>query len=302
MEGWVKVYRKIEGHWIWNKPEYFRAWYYCLLRANYKDTEVLVGAHTIPVKRGQFITSIENFATRTNLTKQQARTFLDLLESNTMIVREATWRSTRITICNYDKYQDEQHPDNTEITPTQHPRNIHVTSTQHADNIHVTTDKESKERKESKKREKRKESKEGLPPTDEIYFNENEKPKKGKCLMRNSGVTREDIRVAFEKSNDLKVADPGFYFDQALGWSNGKGELRVDWVATVCNFARGDMRDGKMKTVNLKKREQAGGAVPRHNMPIVDGGKREYGDFSNVKAVPMPENLRKRIANIGREK
>jgi hypothetical protein len=56
----------------------------------------------------------------------------------------------------------------------------------------------------------------------------------GKSLMRNSGVTIQDISKAFKEAPDLMDADV-------------KGEMRKDWIATVRNFARKDIRDGKLK-------------------------------------------------------
>jgi hypothetical protein len=80
---------------------------------------------------------------------------------------------------------------------------------------------------------------------------------KGNCLMKNSGVTVAQVTQAFQKSNDLKNADAKHYFDMALDWSDAKGMMRKDWVATVRNFARNDVRDGKLKLSNFK---QAGGS------------------------------------------
>ena len=84
---------------------------------------------------------------------------------------------------------------------------------------------------------------------------EKEKEKKEKiakksktCLMKNSGLTIEQVRDDFSKRPDLKNADPEFYFNQALDWSTSKSMMRSDWMATVRNFARGDIKDGKLKT------------------------------------------------------
>jgi len=77
-----------------------------------------------------------------------------------------------------------------------------------------------------------------------------ERKTKSNCMMKNSGVTVGDIRKTFSEAPDLKNADPLHYYNQALDWSEGKGMLRKDWVAVVRNFARGDIRDGKLKVSN----------------------------------------------------
>lgn len=68
----------------------------------------------------------------------------------------------------------------------------------------------------------------------------------GNCLMKNSGVTIEQVKESFELSTDLKNADVRFYFDSARDWSDN-GNMRKDWIATIRNFARRDIKDGKLK-------------------------------------------------------
>lgn len=77
---------------------------------------------------------------------------------------------------------------------------------------------------------------------------ENDKRKpRNKCLMKNSGVTVSDIGDAFRRTDDLKNANARHYYDMMLDWSDGKGEMRKDWIATARTFARRDLADGKLK-------------------------------------------------------
>ena len=63
--------------------------------------------------------------------------------------------------------------------------------------------------------------------------------------MRTSGITVADVKDSF--TGELSKADAGYYYDSALDWSNGADKMKTDWVATIRNFARGDLRDGKLK-------------------------------------------------------
>ena len=67
------------------------------------------------------------------------------------------------------------------------------------------------------------------------------------CLMKNSGVTIEDISEAFKKSSDLQKADHRHYFNVVLDWSTANSKLKTDWIAAVRNWARSDLKDGKLK-------------------------------------------------------
>lgn len=130
----------------------------------------------------------------------------------------------------------------------------------------------------------------GVKDKDKDKELDKEKDKKGvrgKCLMRNSGVMLSAIVDAFSKSDDLGFADPKYYYNTALAWSDSKGEMRVDWIATVSNFARRDIKDGKMK---VKKKVRSEVEKPRP----------DYGIPSDT-AVPMPAHLKKSIGNIGKQ-
>jgi len=74
----------------------------------------------------------------------------------------------------------------------------------------------------------------------------------GNCLMKNSGVTPEDISSAFLNTKDLQQADPEHYFNQVLDWSSANNKMKKDWVAAVRNWARGDLGKGQLKVLPYK--------------------------------------------------
>jgi len=78
---------------------------------------------------------------------------------------------------------------------------------------------------------------------------------KGKCLMRNSGVTVDDVRASFE--GDLIKADANHYYHTALDWSEGDSKMKVNWVSVVRGIARRDLAQGKLK---ISKHVQDGGS------------------------------------------
>lgn len=107
--GWIKLHRKILNHWIYTEPLYFRAWVYCLLRANHEKKTVMIRGELIEIDRGEFVTSLNNFHKDTELSVQQIRTFFKLLQNDKMIRKNPTRQATKITICKYDSYNDAQH-------------------------------------------------------------------------------------------------------------------------------------------------------------------------------------------------
>lgn len=105
VSGWVKIHRKIRDNWIWDKPEYLKAWLDLIFKANYEDKRVLFDGEINNLKRGQFITSIRKLSDEWGWSKDRVLNFLRLLEKDEMIHRESDRKRTLITIENYSFYQ-----------------------------------------------------------------------------------------------------------------------------------------------------------------------------------------------------
>lgn len=107
--GFIKLHRKIKDHWLYEekrKFSKFEAWIDLLMRANHKDTKVVLGNELIELKRGQFITSELKLMEAWGWGKSKTRDFLKLLENDGMIVKKSDRKKTTITICNYSVYHD----------------------------------------------------------------------------------------------------------------------------------------------------------------------------------------------------
>ena len=158
MSGWIKLHRKIKDHWIFDNPDYFRAWAIMIMRANHKKKGFIINNMPITCDRGQCALSKSNWATEfgTGWTRQKVRTFFKKLEADGMIVTsEITNTTTKLTICNYGDYQSSE--------PSGEPTyNQPLTNPQPTLNQPVTTNKDLKNNKneEKKKNEDNKKNKE----------------------------------------------------------------------------------------------------------------------------------------------
>jgi hypothetical protein len=145
MEGWIKLHRSFLEHWLCDeyRPLTKReAWETMLFTVNYEDKKSLIKGQLYTCERGQSLLSLQNWAEKFTWSIQNVRSFFKLLESDSMIILEGLQYTTRLTICNYDKYQDNQQTDNTPPTDEQQTANRPPTTT-----------KESKEDKEIKNKE-----------------------------------------------------------------------------------------------------------------------------------------------------
>lgn len=105
-EGWIKLYRNIQEHWIWQDPQKLKWWLDIILLANHKENKFLLGNELMEVERGEHHTSELKLAERWGVSKTTVRKFLKLLESEQMIELKKSKKGTTLKVSNYNDYQD----------------------------------------------------------------------------------------------------------------------------------------------------------------------------------------------------
>ena len=152
MEGWIKLHRACLDHWLFTEYRPLtrqEAWIRILLTVNYDYSKSLIKGQLYECGPGQSLLSLESWARNFVWSIQQVRTFFKLLEADGMIKTEGLQYTTRLTVCNWDIYQEG-------ATGEEQADNRPPTDGQHAANTPPTTTKESKESKEEEKRRKKK--------------------------------------------------------------------------------------------------------------------------------------------------
>lgn len=188
VEGWNKIYRSIQEHWLWTCEPFSRgqAWIDLLLMANHKEAKIMVNGNLEVVERGQRITSIRKLSDRWKWSTKKVTHFLDQLVKDKMIEYISDSSKTVITIVNYDKYQGKETPSNvdntgldgdignTEETQKKHEGNTEESAKKHRGNAEEKQKKTNKNDKEYIKNEKegeeRKEGKENTTVLPSISF------------------------------------------------------------------------------------------------------------------------------------
>lgn len=127
--GWVKIYRKIQDHWIWDDKPFSKqaAWIDMLLLASHTDNEFLLGNQVLKNEVGSFITSELKLADRWGWGRKKVRLFLELLQNEQMIVKKGDNKKTAVTIVNYSVYangeQEKEQQEDINGTSTEHQGN-----------------------------------------------------------------------------------------------------------------------------------------------------------------------------------
>lgn len=112
--GFVPLHRKIKDNWIYTDSNKFGAWCKILIEANHVDKKVLIDGELIDCDRGQSVNSVSTWSRifGKGWTDKKVRTFLKLLKNDSMIELEGLRKTSRITICNYESYNNQG---NTEV-------------------------------------------------------------------------------------------------------------------------------------------------------------------------------------------
>lgn len=168
LEGWLKLYRSIQNHWLWEDKPFSRgqAFIDLLLMANHKDNKILFNGELIEVKRGSRITSLRQLSEAWGWSTKKTKKFLELLEKDNMITVKSDNKKTLVTIENYGVYQE---VGNTEETQEKHQGNSEETQRKNkrkTKEIQKKTNKNDKERYKNDKERKEGES----PPTSPRFY------------------------------------------------------------------------------------------------------------------------------------
>lgn len=107
-KGWILLYRSLRDSWLWDiKPfSHGQAWIDLILDVNHQDKKTYINGKLIKIKRGQTWTSLRVLGERWGWRQEKVLRFLQALERDTMITRNATRNGTLLTVVNYGDFQD----------------------------------------------------------------------------------------------------------------------------------------------------------------------------------------------------
>jgi len=228
MAGWIRIHRQINEHWLWKDPRKLKWWLDILLEVNYKENKVNIGYNLIECKRGQSIKSLKSWADRWGISKDSARHFLHLLEKDNMIMLENLKFTTRLTVCNYDKYNEPTHEEQTE-------------SKRRTNGKQTEADPNKKEKKEKNGKNRKKSQGE----KDEIYIEIIENYKNNCPNMPEIKLLTDQRKKTINarlKEHGIEMINQILEIAGRSDFLNGKNDKRwkanFDWLMKPLNFVK----------------------------------------------------------------
>ena len=126
-KGWIKLHRKVFNSSIFDNPDLFKMWMWCLLKASHTGYKQMVGLEEVELKEGQFITGRNKGSLELNVKPTTWYKHLKVLESMGMIELESNNKMTIVTVVNWRLYQGEdlekEQPKNNKGTTKEQQRN-----------------------------------------------------------------------------------------------------------------------------------------------------------------------------------
>lgn len=121
MEGWIKLHRAIQEHWIWQDDKYFKWWIIILLNVNHKPKYFPIGDEILTCNPGQSFRSIDKWTSLFSCSKPTTIKFFNMLKKDNMIDRKNVGNGNRrkhlLTVVNWSEYQQMETENFTETVP-----------------------------------------------------------------------------------------------------------------------------------------------------------------------------------------
>ncbi|MBU2061724.1 MAG: hypothetical protein KKH44_07755 [Bacteroidetes bacterium] len=208
MLGWISVHRKITDNWLWQKKpfSYGQAWIDILLECSHEEHKVLIKGVLLTSKRSESLKSIKTWAKRWGWTISATRHFLNLLEKDTMIQTKNEQVTTRLSVCNYDSYQDIQlakrsQKDSKRIAKGSQKNTDNNGNNGNNDNNRKTMDERSKEFMEELELYTNEFPKEMLKDFHRYWSEPNKSKSKMRCEMEKTWETKRRLATWKGRSN-----------------------------------------------------------------------------------------------------
>ena len=150
-EGWIKLHRAIQEHWLWDDEPFTRgqAFIDLLLMVNHKDKKIMFNGELIEVKKGSKITSLRQLSDRWKWSTNKVKKYLEQLQKDGMINYKSDNKKTLLTIENYSVYQGQG---NTEETQKKQERNTDETEREHRSDTEENQKKFKSDAEENQKK------------------------------------------------------------------------------------------------------------------------------------------------------
>lgn len=124
MKGWIKLHRKLLDHTLFHSDKCLKIWIWCLLKANHKDNEAIMGRNKVLVKEGQFITGSFSAQDELHFAISTFWHWINFLEKEGLIETKRNNKYTVITVVEWSTYQTDLKPKKKQISKQKENKSV----------------------------------------------------------------------------------------------------------------------------------------------------------------------------------
>ncbi len=129
--GWIALHRKIQDNFLWREKRVFskaEAWIDILMEVQHSEQPqtVVLGMTVLQCRYGESLKSIGTWAERWGWSESKVRRFFRLLASCSMIEIRNEAKTTRLTVCNYGRYDPKRREDDEHAMGKRRERGEHA--------------------------------------------------------------------------------------------------------------------------------------------------------------------------------
>jgi hypothetical protein len=243
--GWISIYRKLQEHWLWQEKRVFskaEAWIDILWEVQQKNEpeEVIIKNNILICNHAESLKSLETWSKRWGWNRTATHRFLKILEKCNMIVLKNETQTTRLTVLNYDKYQDKRNADETQMKRKRSKLETQANTDNNDNNSFNKLKEEEFEKTFKDFKEMRIKIKKSMTPRAEEMI----KTKLEKLAPKNIDLKIKILEQSILKSwQDIFQINESFYQKSNNGISNN-GDLHgiingIDYDCVIGEFADG---------------------------------------------------------------
>lgn len=113
-QGWIKLHRQIKDHWIYKSKDPYtkrEAFLDILLEVNHSEETFQIKGELFTCFPGQSLNSLETWGKRWRWSTSKVKRFFVLLQKDSIVELKNERKTTRLSLCNWETYQDERKAD-----------------------------------------------------------------------------------------------------------------------------------------------------------------------------------------------
>ncbi len=123
MNGWIKLWRAMQVHPVWNlPPAQFKVWVTILMLANHQERDAIVKGERVTIPAGSLVRSQRHLAEDAGVGRQVVRDAIKSLRNlGTITTHKRTQRKLLIEVVNWPSYQGDDAEKNPKENPAKNP-------------------------------------------------------------------------------------------------------------------------------------------------------------------------------------